>query len=51
MQNLSGENKFHFHVSDFALCLDLKQRLVATQKWPVAFVLWSHNLIFVYIFL
>lgn len=27
--------KYHFHIKDFAISLDLKQRFEATQKWPI----------------
>ena len=43
MQNLCGENEFyllenknHLHINVFALSLALKQRLWATQKWPMS---------------
>lgn len=41
VQNVSCDNEFHlndnknnFHINDFALSLTLKQRFMATWKWP-----------------
>ena len=31
-------NQSHFHKSDFALRLALKQRHKGTQKWPILFL-------------